>query len=59
MIKCEDCRYWQHGECHRYAPKPVTPQGVAYGGFARWPLTNPEDWCGEAEPVGTELDEST
>lgn len=31
-------------ECHRYAPKPRTDGGITY---AKWPLVQAEDFCGE------------
>ena len=47
---CGDCRFWQPvrdedgtrlGLCRRLPP--------AYEG---WPMTGPEDWCGEFRPRG-------
>mgnify|MGYP000874994009 CR=1 FL=1 len=60
---CPNCRFWvglgkkphQLGECHRHAPAPAPqsllgeptqgePQNAAI-----WPVTDPEDWCGDWE----------
>jgi len=45
---CENCEYWKKdedtadGECRKNAP-------ISGGDRSRyrWPLTKPEDWCGE------------
>jgi hypothetical protein len=49
---CARCRYWRRleanpsqGECRRRAPRPVTDGGVH--SVATWPVTDPDDWCGE------------
>ena len=47
------------GECHRYPPRMATVQRIeAEGPSTRtirpedggWPLTAPDDWCGEFQP---------
>ncbi|MFO7560087.1 MAG: hypothetical protein R6X10_14735 [Desulfobacterales bacterium] len=46
--KCEDCEYWRKdqstaaGECRRNAPTSGGDRSRY-----RWPLTEPQDWCGE------------
>jgi hypothetical protein len=61
MEQCQGCRFWLNwdsedtnlGECHRFPPRMATVQ--APGGAAAtvrpedggWPLTYPDDWCGE------------
>ena len=56
MLTCKDCKYWdgdpdQDGLCRRSAPTMITKDE----GFAIWPLTNPDEWCGELvmRPVAT------
>lgn len=60
---CEHCRFWneftdihpapvgQHtGQCRRYPPVIVYPfemHDVMPADCGFWPLTRPEDWCGE------------
>jgi len=50
--RCTECRYWRlletnpnQGECRRYAPRPDAFESIHM--MATWPITNPEDWCGE------------
>ena len=52
---CSNCRFWvcdyfetdeydvpvDYGECHRFPPKAVGPEGTAH------PITADDDWCGE------------
>ena len=47
MIKCANCRFWdqlkeddKQARCRRHAP-----------GVKRWPSTEADDWCGEAEEL--------
>jgi hypothetical protein len=56
------------GECHRYPPRMVTVQGsdpdVPTTETARpenggWPLTYPDDWCGEFQRPLTQPAPST
>ena len=57
---CETCRWWAlsvesydepANQCHRYAPRPtVWEQGRMFPGWAEWPQTLPDDWCGEHQP---------
>ena len=55
MDGCKGCRYWVEidpekqlaGECHRYAPRPELAVGMKE---CDWPLTQPDDWCGEHAP---------
>jgi hypothetical protein len=55
---CENCVYWEAlegpretlGSCHRHAPMPVLHDAWPDTKPARdawWPLTAPDDWCGE------------
>ncbi len=49
---CEKCEYWQEledepaGECRRYAPHAKRRMDSART-VAAWPITHPNDWCGE------------
>ena len=54
--QCETCKYWDREgglrivgrgtkPCRRYAPIASTAKVVA-----QWPLTKPDDWCGEWKP---------
>lgn len=62
---CETCRYWskisdRSGACRRRAPMPlVTGQADMdrdIPGWAGWPATVNNDWCGEYEVrVGREV----
>ena len=53
MINCQECVYWmspsvtgtQNGACHAKAPEP----GKLGGSLASWPLTGPNEGCGEGE----------
>ncbi len=53
IIKCQQCKWWldcgeSKGRCCRYPPKVVQAEdGRDYVG--RWPGTNSNDCCGEAE----------
>ncbi len=67
--RCDRCRFWHEfsgnseatpgehtGECRRHPPVIVFPFQMhdilpAESGF--WPLTRPEDWCGEFQPRPT------
>lgn len=50
--RCETCRFndGERGYCHRFPPvRSADPHPVAHGdtdGWC-WPITIPEDWCGE------------
>lgn len=50
---CEDCTHWNPmgsddvGECRRHAPIIVQRSNVWTDGH--WPITSPDDWCGEHE----------
>ncbi len=53
MEQCSLCRFWLNwdsemtnlGECHRYPPPPAAARTDA--DERGWPLTAPDDWCGE------------
>jgi hypothetical protein len=59
---CANCRFWkvvdddpeEPGQCHRRAPLPLRLVGDANPLFhlssTSWPVTTPDDWCGEFEP---------
>ncbi len=57
LPSCASCAWWESqgtaGLCRRHAPKPVLldstlpPPGVYY---ARWPVTLPQDFCGDYRP---------
>jgi hypothetical protein len=53
---CGDCAYWEgtegpretDGRCHRHAPSvPLNHPDLS----TAWPLTEPDDWCGEWKAV--------
>ena len=50
---CHDCRYWfvedGVGYCRRNPPSPAapTPPPGEDDEHGTWPVTYPEDWCGE------------
>lgn len=50
---CATCDHWNaadsvlRGECRRHAP-PCVPTALA--SYARWPLSQSTDWCGEHQP---------
>jgi hypothetical protein len=63
--RCACCRFWVRyevrpeddaaglGECRRHAPLPLLAlQDAAAGGdhLAFWPVTEPDEWCGEWAP---------
>lgn len=61
---CRGCRYWAVREeewrerewladCRRRGPQwDETPAHEGYSGRERkWPVTRPEDWCGDFEPL--------
>lgn len=54
---CKTCRFFHGpvsrnghllGECRKHTPRHVDPIG-----FASWPVTRPNDWCGEHAPAKT------
>ncbi len=49
-LSCQTCRYWApgdlSGECRRRTPSVADEDGNGY-----WPVTEPDEWCGEYEPV--------
>jgi hypothetical protein len=55
MEQCSLCRFWLNwdsemtnlGECHRFPPRVSAQAGDEAGDGGRWPLTSPDDWCGE------------
>ena len=59
---CYDCAYWRaspeftptedSGECHRHAPLPTTSTLTDRTKPLRghWPLTDADDFCGDAQP---------
>jgi hypothetical protein len=56
------------GECHRFPPRMATVPRTGAGqdsavtvrpGDGGWPLTYPDDWCGEFQPVPTPAAETT
>jgi hypothetical protein len=55
MEQCSICRFWLNwdsemtnlGECHRFPPRVVPTRQVDECAEGRWPLTPPDDWCGE------------
>lgn len=44
-MKCENCRFYYKGECHRYPPKKERLIGVRL--YCVWVRVEPNDWCGE------------
>ena len=65
-LTCETCQFWgweveDTGEplthqCRRYAPRPMSWRelGTEEPGWAEWPRTLPDDWCGEHTAKETE-----
>jgi hypothetical protein len=59
MEQCSLCRFWLNwdsemtnlGECHRFPPRVAAAHQGDVGDESaddrRWPLTSPDDWCGE------------
>ena len=63
MEQCSGCRFWLNwdsemtnlGECHRFPPRMATARQTdpeeeivtARPTDGGWPLTAPDDWCGE------------
>ena len=60
---CSECAYWlefaaqtddplfDHGECHRHAPFPhMSLNNRPPKSRSRWPITESEDFCGDAQP---------
>jgi len=49
---CDCCKFWdrlseeESGWCRRYAPRPNDGTEVQL-----WPIVNPDDWCGEFNPI--------
>ena len=43
--RCEDCKAWDCGVCHRFPPVPCSNKGIVYDW--RWPQTRYDDWCME------------
>lgn len=45
-LACESCRFWaagdMNGECRRRAPEITDEDGNGI-----WPVTEPDEWCGE------------
>lgn len=46
--KCETCRYYKNTTCRRNAPEIGLIEAV-------WPITKPDDWCGEFMRKGYEF----
>lgn len=52
VISCATCMFWAEGEngrtgeCRRHAP-PARSTEKMTGAYALWPLTEPDQWCGE------------
>jgi hypothetical protein len=55
---CGTCRFWIDCRCHRYAPRPSTPNelmvrrddfecGLWNTSATVWPITEEDDWCGD------------
>jgi hypothetical protein len=62
---CVDCVFWEAindlddrvrgGYCRRHAPRPVSALRRDAGEVeANWPVTEPEDFCGEYQGKGFE-----
>ncbi len=57
MEQCSLCRFWLNwdsemtnlGECHRFPPRVAASpaDGDESANQPRWPLTAPDEWCGE------------
>ena len=43
--RCDRCMWWWKQECRRLPPTVV-------GRASRWPVTKPDDFCGEYIPTG-------
>ena len=53
MLTCKDCKYWdgnpdRDGVCRRRPPSVFD----AERDWGIWPVTGPDDWCGELELRG-------
>lgn len=44
-IKCDNCKFYDRGECKRYPPS-TTPSG-----WKSYPRVEHHDWCGEFRTV--------
>jgi hypothetical protein len=48
---CATCRFWEKGGgrgfCHRHAPRDAVYDSLGMKNTVDWPMTDPEDWCGE------------
>jgi hypothetical protein len=72
MDQCAGCRFWLNwdsedtnlGECHRFPPRmAVQTSGSETAVNVRpenggWPLTYPDEWCGEFQPTPNRPDPS-
>jgi hypothetical protein len=57
--KCENCKFYRNGECHRLPPQTVnveeyrpsydkdTPSTTEVAVVTQWPDVDEDDWCGE------------
>ena len=53
MVKCGECRFWEHGSgdvglCRRHAPPATAASDPHDKRHGIWPQTKKNDWCGEA-----------
>lgn len=57
---CASCRFWNRSEddaqnrreracrCH---PPSVLVDAASFEAYTVWPMTQPDDWCGEYQPA--------
>lgn len=72
MAECKECRFWSvvtaggayQGQCKRHAPTRDTQVTMttiyvdAPSNRALWPLTRPDDGCGDHEPLPKKQEET-
>ena len=70
QITCDKCNFWKPpggwdetwavkaADCRRHPPVAVDPGNDGLYKNAQWPRTDPDDWCGDAEPITAETSEA-
>lgn len=64
---CQQCDFWNPwvgakptdapsaAQCRRHAPGVlIHPENDVMGANAIWPLTNPDYWCGDYQPISAD-----
>ena len=44
---CANCKFWQNQRCHCHPPILFCTEDGEGGEASKFPLTKPDDWCGE------------